>query len=141
MTVFYDTQLNHFSQVCEFAGTVERQDVIDAISAVNLYTANEQENQNATHGNNASEPDFASVNLVATCTEDNTSDIKSGALPVIIEAAPPAVKELAVKDEAAAADLKDNTSGGPKRRLSRQFSRDSQRSGNTCRNLLFFNCL
>ena len=104
-----------------------------------MYTANEQANQNATHRNNASEPDFASVNLVAT--EDNTGDKKSGALPVINEVARPAEEEPAVKDEAAASDLKDNTSGGPKRRLSRQFSRDSQRSGNTCRNLLFFNCL
>lgn len=124
--------------VCEFAGTVERQNINGAISGV-LNPANEQANQNATHSsspdrNNVSESDAVFANLVAA--KDKTSYRKSGGnpreLPVITEAGPPAVKEPAVKDGAAASDLKDNTSGGPMRKLSRQFSKDSQRSGNTC---------
>ena len=121
--------------LCEFAGTVERQDLDGAISDVNVYTANGQASQDATHSslhdrNNLSEPDAASVNRVAA--KDNTSYRKSGgeptALPVVNELTPPAGEEP-VKDEATTSKLKDNTNGGPIRKLSRQFSKDSQRSG------------
>ena len=77
--------------------------------------------------NNLSEPDSGFVNLGAA--KDNTSDRKARgdptALPVITEDASPAFKEPAVEDEAA-------TSGGPLGKLSGQFSKDSQRNGNTC---------
>lgn len=145
MTVFYDTcTLNH---ICVFAGTVERENISRANSG-GLYTANEQENQNTTHSslpirNHLSEPDAAFVDAVAA--KDNTSDRKSGGDPrvlhVINEADPPADKEPAAKDEAGASDLEDNTSGGTIRKLSWQLSRDSQRSGNTFRIVLFFICL
>ena len=122
--------------LCEFAGTIERQDNNGVVSGVNVYTANEQANQNATHSslpdrNNSREPDAASDNLVAA--KDNNSYRKSGGdptdSPVVTEEAAPRAGEELVKDEATASDLKDKTSGGPIRKLSRQFSKDSQRSG------------
>jgi len=94
---------------------------------------NEQANQNATHGslpkrNSVNVPVAASVNL--NTPQDNTSGRIPGDDPAALHGVPDAATcKATVNDEAAASDHKDTTSSGPMRRLSRQFSRDSQKSG------------
>ena len=126
-----------------FSGTAERQDINDANSGSNLnqntISVNEQANQNATHGslpkrNTLNEPVLAApVNLNAA--KDNTR----GRMPVDDPGiAPDAVTCKATVHGEALPSEEDTTSGGPLRKFSRQFSRDSQRSGNTSQSVLFF---
>ena len=103
---------------------------------------NEQANQNATHGslpkrNSVNVPVAASVNL--NTPQDNTSGRIPGDDPAALHVIPDAATcKATVNDEAAASDHKDTTRSGPMRRLSQQFSRDSQKSGNTSQSVFYF---
>jgi len=100
---------------------------------------NEQANQNATHGalpkrNSLNEPvAAASVNLNAA------KDITSGRMPGDFPGSAPgaATCKVTVDGEALPSNHKDTTSDGPIRRLSRQFSGDSQRSGNRSQSVFY----
>lgn len=69
--------------------------------------------------------------------KDNTNDKMSGDTPTVLnvpatDAAPPDGK-VPISGDAVASDLKETTGGSLMGKLSRQLSKDSQRSGNTWR--------
>ena len=140
--------------MCEilFSGTAERQDMDGANvnSGANLnqntttVTVNEQASQNATcvslPRSSLNEPAAVATSLNLNAAEDNTTGGMPGGDPaapyVVPDAAPlTGTCKVTVNDKDVANDLKDTSSGGSRCKLSRQFSKDSQRSGNTRRSL------